>query len=556
MFVSESPCLNLAIARLMAAGVEHYATWVLKAPYPGGYVHHDSIWSETLTQTWEDWREMFSLRGLPNVPRVSSASTPPALPLLPVPDTYPASAGQKGYGGRLMQHLGVSLWQWLFDGPVQNSLNQSQGIAIGQNRPLRLRLEIRDPDLVALPWEIMQPQPGKQAISLSQQLLFSRTTSDVDPLSPVRLEQGLNILLVLGQDEPAFSVRSESAIATLKLEQEAATLEQILQNCGQLHPNRLNSGYPILSEVTTLIQPTAAELIAALEGGNHNVLFYAGHGIPAPDGGLLKLRSDTSLSGTELAQVLTRRRVVLAVFNACWGAQPDREGDKAIARSSLAEVLIHHGVPAVLGMRDSIADEEALSFIQAFTQALSERMPIDQAVAIARQHLLTLYKFNQPAWTLPVLYMHPEFNGELIKPAEEGMTELPGNSSTLIRQRLPLASLKTSGENGKVWYVRGGLMRVGRRTDNDLVIQEQWVSQKHAEIFYRDILTDSGDVPTYFLRDFSRYGTLILGAEGWQKVHHQEVSLSPGVQLKFGSSQGQPLEFRIESLGVSDESEL
>jgi len=460
-----------------------------------------------------------------------------------------------------MQHLGVSLWQWLFDGPVQNSLNQSQGIAIGQNRPLRVRLEIRDPDLVALPWEIMQPQPGKQAISLSQQLLFSRTTSDVDPLPPVRLEQGLNILLVLGQDEESLlpsteeSDQGESAVKGLKLEQEAATLEQILQNCGQFQPDRPNAPVPIFSEVTTLVQPTAAELIAALETGNYNVLFYAGHGIPAPDGGLLKLRSDTSLSGTELAQVLTRRRVMLAVFNACWGAQPDQQGDKAIARSSLAEVLIHHGVPAVLGMRDSIADQEALSFIQAFTQSLSERMPIDQAVAIARQHLLTLYKFNQPAWTLPVLYMHPEFNGELIKPAEEGMTELPGNSSTLIRQRLPLASLKLPGEDDRVWYVRGGLMRVGRRTDNDLVIQEQWVSQKHAEIFYRDTLAGSSDVPTYFLRDFSRYGTLVLGSEGWQKVHHQEVSLRSGVQLKFGSSQGQALEFRIENLGVASESQ-
>jgi hypothetical protein len=94
-------------------------------------------------------------------------------------------------------------------------------------------------------------------------------------------------------------------------------------------------------------------------------------------------------------------------------------------RSSLAEVLIHHGVPAVLGMRDSIADQEALSFIQTLAQALAARMPIDQAVAVARQQLLTLYKFNQPAWTLPVLYMHPEFEGELIKPIEEGITELP-----------------------------------------------------------------------------------------------------------------------------------
>jgi hypothetical protein len=68
-----------------------------------------------------------------------------------------------------------------------------------------------------------------------------------------------------------------------------------------------------------------------------------------------------------------------------------------------------------------------LSFIEVFTRSLlgfkdkeaqmsklfpSPRVPIDQAVRIARQQLLTLYKYNQPAWTLPILYMHPEFDGQ------------------------------------------------------------------------------------------------------------------------------------------------
>ena len=40
-------------------------------------------------------------------------------------------------------------------------------------------------------------------------------------------------------------------------------------------------------------------------------------------------------------------------------------------------------MPAVLAMRDSIADDEALSFIQAFAQALAQQQPVDRAVAIA-----------------------------------------------------------------------------------------------------------------------------------------------------------------------------
>jgi CHAT domain/FHA domain len=320
------------------------------------------------------------------------------------------------------------------------------------------------------------------------------------------------------------------------LEHEAEALSRILKNASRF-------GNMAACLVDTLVQPTPAELIAALETQRYNVLFYAGHGIPAPDGGLLFLRPDMAMNGTELAQVLTRGRVKLAVFNACWGAQPDQQDYQTIPRSSLAEVLLHHGVPAVLAMRDSITDQEALAFIQSFAQALAERLPIDQAVAVARQHLLTLFKFNQQAWTLPIFYMHPEFHGELVRPLDETLTQIPSNPSQFGR-RLPIASLR-SQLTARTWTIRGGLMRVGISEENDLVLRgEPGVSRKHAEIFYRT-LPSAGEEPTYFLRDFSRYGTWVLSSQGWQRINHQEVQLDPGTQLKFGGSQNSVLEFIV-----------
>jgi CHAT domain/FHA domain len=552
----EHPCISLAVDRLnygrspdLPQQGEHFAIWVLKAPYPGGYVLHNCFWPENLTQTWLAWQEAFSLRGLPHVPLIHHATVknwqlPPSS----------ASSANASYTSRLMQHLGIQLWQWLFNGPIQGSLAQSQGIAIGQNKPLRLRLEIRDPNLIALPWEIMQPQAGKQAISLNQQILFSRTTIDVDRLPPQKYDRALNILLVLGQ-----SAETEQT-PELQLAQEAIALVKILQdNPSPYIEGSQETELAVKSWVDTLIQPTPAELIAKLETEKYNVLFYAGHAIPAPDGGLLFLRPNATLNGTELAQVLVRCRVKLAVFNTCWGAQPDQENQLtpngettlSLARSSLAEVLIHHGVPAVLGMRDSIADAEALSFIQAFAQALRERLPIDQAVTVARQHLLTLYKFNQPAWTLPVLYMHPEFDGELTPPMGEGITELPGLTPNVLLERSTAVFLRsTSRVNVKEWQLQGGLMRIGRQQGNDAIISEPWVSQKHAEISRRDSLTEkSRNRATYFLRDFSRFGTFILnqGDRDWQKVHHQEIMLQSGCQLKFGSPEGHIWEFAIEN---------
>jgi hypothetical protein len=541
MSPSELPCLSLAIERLRATQANHFAIHVIQAPYRGGYLLRDCLWSEELAQIWRSWQEMFSSRGVPDVPHVSQVSVPALV----------ATEGTPGQpisrGARLMQTLGINLWQWLFDGVIQTSLNRSQGIAIGQGKSLRLRLDIRDPDLIALPWEIMQSDAGKQAVSLSQQILFSRTTSDVDALPTLRSEQSLNVLLVLGQDaapeaQPVTSgleaPPNRDELKRLKLEQEAAALTRILKE-----RQGFSERFAAACHVDTLLQPTPGELIEHLETEQYNVLFYAGHGIPAPDGGLLYLRPNMPMNGTELAQVLTRCRVKLAVFNACWGAQPDQQGYQTIPRSSLAEVLLHHGVPAVLAMRDSITDQEALSFIEAFAQALAERMPIDQAVAVARQHLLTLFRFNHQAWTLPVLYMHPEFDGELIKPLDEGLTQIPRNPSQ-FGMLTPVASLR-SLEDSKVWTIRGGLMRVGMSPDNDLVLSnEPGISRKHAEIFYRSVSQDPSD-PTYFLRDFSRYGTWVSTANGWQKVHHQEVLLQSGAQLKFGGSQNSVLEFLI-----------
>lgn len=485
----ESPCLSIAIARLRTAGANHFATWVLQAPYPSGYVHHDCMWPATLSQAWQAWQEMFSPSGaiheLPlnpdgnfgspeNNQKILAETAKPTpqplqLPQFGPPNPVPSGKGgfsERGespvlpqpasYSSRLMQHLGIELWQWLFEGPIQASLHESKGIAIGQNQPLRVRIDLREPYLIALPWEIMQPQAGQPAISLSQQLLFSRTTSHVEPLPALRLAESLNILLVLGQAEPnGSSASAQFAVNNrqLQLEAEAQVLANVLENAAHTDESGQYFDISVPTRVDIAIEPTPAELISRLETQAYNILFYAGHGVPGPDGGLLFLGPETAMNGTELAQVLVRCRVTLAVFNACWGAQPAVETvrspggpQQAIARSSLAEVLIHHGVPAVLGMRDSIADREALSFIQTFAKALAGRMSVDRAVAVARQQLLTLYKFNQPAWTLPVLYLHPEFDGQLTEPADDLKTELPANSSTWLGRLPSCAYLRGRGQ--------------------------------------------------------------------------------------------------------------
>lgn len=516
MSLSDIPSLNLALARLSHTERENFAIWVVRAPYPAGYAHHDCVLPATLIQSWQDWQSMFA-------PHTSNqVATVPMLAPQPVADQ------RIGMSGRLMQHLGISLWQWLFQGAIQNSWERSQGIAIGQDKPLRLRLDIREPNLIALPWEIMQPQAGKPVISLAGQVIFSRTTSDVEPLPPRPNNLGLNILLVLG----------ENSAKHLQLEEEAEILEQTIKSFGQSNPINGKNLPAVGCQVDTLLQPTPNQLISQLETGAYNIFFYAGHGSRAEDGGLLFLRPGMTLNGTELAQVLTRSQVTLCVINACWGALPAFEQQQALPRSSLAEVLIHHGVPAVLGMRDEIADEEARSFIHAFTQALAEGAAIDQAVAVARQRLLMIYRFNHPAWTLPVLYMHPEFDGKLLSDTDETVTKLPEDNPPW---KAILRSLSTPG---KAWQWRDRSMRVGRSRKNDIVMDDKaWVSQEHAEIFTRQASLGG---TTFFLRDESTFGTLVWDSEQWQNVHRQEVQLQSGMRLKFGNPKDETFEFIVE----------
>ncbi|MEM7554478.1 MAG: CHAT domain-containing protein [Cyanobacteria bacterium P01_A01_bin.84] len=523
------PSLNLAISRLVNSGPDNLAIWVVNAPYPSGYVLRDVVWPASLTQLWEEWRQMFAGHSRLDIPR---GTTPQNPELLSKPPALPESGS---YTSRLMQHLGISMWRWIFEDEILSSLERSRGIAMGQNTRLRFLFEIRDPDLIALPWEIMQRQAGRSAMSISQHLLFSRTTSEVEPLpSDLPKDPALNILLVLGEDE------------NLQLDEEAATLGRTLSNGTAV--GNMSYGYaPCM--VKTLVKPTPQELITELETQAYNVFFYAGHGLPNPDGGLLFLDSGSTLNGIELSQALTRTGVKLAVFNACWGAQPAAVNHQAIPRSSLAEVMIRQGVPAVLAMRDQIADHESHTFIQAFSQALRARKPIDEAVADARKQLLTIYKFNQPAWTLPVLYLHPDFNGELIYSFEEGNTELPETSFPTFASQSPSACLRSFSPERQIFQLCPVITSIGRTGKNDIVIPEGGVSRLHAEILCRNTFLGTTPVRTYYLQEKSTYGTtwiLRSRSHGWEQIHRQEVPLESGVQLKFGSLRSTPWEFVIE----------
>jgi len=76
------------------------------------------------------------------------------------------------------------------------------------------------------------------------------------------------------------------------------------------------------------------------------------------------------------------------------------------------------------------------------------------------------------------------------------------------------------------------------------VIPEIYISKRHAEILCRNTLNETTSMTTYYLKDFSTYGTTwYLSPNGWQQILREEVPLTSGMQLMFGSSKGEIWEF-------------
>lgn len=115
------------------------------------------------------------------------------------------------------------------------------------------------------------------------------------------------------------------------------------------------------------------------------------------------------------------------------------------------------------------------------------------------------------------------------------------------RPNSDLARLRSTSDpaNPQIWTLQDGVMWIGRGEGNDVVLTASTASRQHAEISYRYL--ENGTAPTYFLRDFSRYGTWMQTptSTAWQRILQQEVVLPSGTQLKFGDPRSEVLEFTV-----------
>lgn len=334
-------------------------------------------------------------------------------PLLGILRGRMRSLSQSTTGGDALSpnlvELGQTLYNALFQGTIRDSWVTAQGIAQNRREGLRLRLGLKGDRLPRLPWEVLHA--GGRPLATGTDVVFSRYQAAFAPmgtiLQPHRSvdaidpNQPLRILMVLA---------APTDQEVLELRREANHLRDELKRDGQANGE---------IDLTILDQPGREQLTQALEQGRYQVLHYAGHSNLGLAGGDLYLVSDRTgltevLSGDDLAGLLVNNGIRMAVFNSCRGvytatADPTNETES----SNLTEALLKRGIPAVLAMAERIPDDVALTLSRLFYRNLKQRSPIDLSLSRARQGLLSSYGSNQLYWALPILYLHPDFDGYL-----------------------------------------------------------------------------------------------------------------------------------------------
>jgi tetratricopeptide (TPR) repeat protein len=315
--------------------------------------------------------------------------------------------------------FGQQLYSALFQGTIRDSWVMAQGIAQHRQEDLRLRLGLKDARLPRLPWEVLA---NDRPIATGTDVLFSRYHSSFAAMSsPFQFQQvpivepgqPLKILMVLAAptDQEALALR-----------QEALHLQEELQ--GALRNGNRNGRFSEI-QLTILEQPGREQLTQALEHNHYQVLHYAGHSSLGTAGGKLYLVSSKTgltetLNGEDLAGLLVNNGIRMAVFNSCKGVYTaTTESAAEVGEGNLAEALVKRGIPAVLAMAERIPDDVALNLSRLFYRNLKQLYPIDLSLSRARQGLLSSYGSNQLYWALPILYLHPEFDGYLQPPDNE-----------------------------------------------------------------------------------------------------------------------------------------
>lgn len=285
----------------------------------------------------------------------------------------------------LLTEVGQKLYGFLFAERV------GKAYAASQKRSLCIHLRIHQPELAALPWELLYDPQEARFVALSGSTPLIRALPGVlGPRLPATSVPWRMLLVTASPDDwPKLAVEKERDIILQAIDP--------LIRAGQIH-------------VRCLDHASARDLLSALRAGFH-LLHFCGHADhdPASGEGALILE-DAQGRGTPVdvdtlrhlipeAQTTPGNELRLVFLNACSTAQIGL----APGTRGLAQVLVQAGVPTTIGMGRPIADDSARAFSAGFYGALADReWSFAFAVTAGRRRIMVENGIHSGDWAVPV----------------------------------------------------------------------------------------------------------------------------------------------------------
>jgi hypothetical protein len=317
------------------------------------------------------------------------------------------------------ESFGRKLFEALFRGKVRDVWKTSRGrLSGGEADGLRLRLCINDPQIAALPWELLY-EDDMGFLATADNVALSRYLPVPEP-SVFTICDKLRVLVV---------VESPSNLDPIE--------DQVIN---KLRRALTDSGSFVEPEI--LKNATIPMIQNALNQQDYHVLHFLGHG---QAGKLALVQAGGTerkyIADREFAQLVQGRSALrLIVLNACYSSQPV----DGVLFAGVGPSLVKMQIPAVVAMQyDTVAVDTAVQFNDAFYGALAKGDAVDFAVNTARQ-LLSSAGLEMRDWSTPVLYMGTR-QGRLwlTKKVEHAETRW---SRAMVELDLPEQAIKELGE--------------------------------------------------------------------------------------------------------------
>lgn len=280
------------------------------------------------------------------------------------------------------QEIGRRIFETVFTGKLRRIWDHSLSLARQSGKGLRLRLNLRTPELWSWPWELLY-DPDSDFLALRPETPIVRSPEIPLPVPPRQSKLPLQVLVVTSHPR---------GLHPLDAHQEWKRLEEALSRNAQVG--------------VRLMHGTTLSKLRQAVRESFDIFHFIGHGgfeRRSGRGALLfekKNGEPDPVTGRDLARILRQQALPgLVVLNACEGGRAGPEDPFA----GVAQRLVQEGIPAVVAMQTKVADKAATIFSQSFYEALAEGQPVERAVYEARQALFS-ERFGTE-WGNPVLYM-------------------------------------------------------------------------------------------------------------------------------------------------------